>query len=64
VFEGLLKDKVELEDLRNKFKRSFERNKIRTFILFPPMAKKSINNLMTSNSDDDEESKFQDSKIS
>jgi hypothetical protein len=41
IFEGLKKDKNELETLRDLLKRYFDHDYKRTFILFPP--KESIN---------------------
>jgi hypothetical protein len=39
-FEGLMKDKLELEALRDKLKKFFDHEYKRTFILFPPMVKR------------------------
>jgi hypothetical protein len=41
MFEGLMKDKLELEALRDKLKKFFDHEYKRTFILFPPMVKKA-----------------------
>jgi hypothetical protein len=40
-FEGLKKDKLELEGLRNQLKKFFDHEYKRTFILFPPMVKRA-----------------------
>jgi hypothetical protein len=40
MFEGLMKEKLELEALRDKLKKFFDHEYKRTFILFPPMVKK------------------------
>jgi hypothetical protein len=42
-FEGLKKDKLELEGLRNQLKKFFDHEYKRTFILFPPTVKGSKN---------------------
>jgi hypothetical protein len=41
MFEGLMKEKLELEALRDKLKKFFDHEYKRTFILFPPMVKKA-----------------------
>ena len=61
MFEGVMKDKLELEALRDKLKRFFDHDYKRTFILFPPMVKKAKHNKKPAYQDDDEESKTHDS---
>ena len=40
VVEGLKKDKLELEALRDQLKRFFDHDYKRNFILFPPIVKR------------------------
>jgi hypothetical protein len=40
LFEGVKKDKLELEALRDQLKRFFDHEYKRTFILFPPILKR------------------------
>jgi hypothetical protein len=43
MFEGVKNDKLELEALRDQLKRFFDNDFMRTFVLFPPMAKRPKN---------------------
>lgn len=61
VFDGLLKDKLELEGLRYQFKRFIDRDQKRSFLLFPPMVKRPKKSIQPHQSDDEEESKSMDS---
>ena len=60
-FEGLKKDKLELEGLRDQLKKFFDHEYKRTFILFPPMVKRAKQPRKPADSDDDEDSKTHDS---
>jgi len=61
MFEGVMKDKLELEALRDKLKKYFDHEYKRTFILFPPMVKRARFHKKPANQDDSEDSKTQDS---
>ncbi len=61
MFEGLKKDKSELDFLQNQLKRFFDHDYKRTFNLYPPMVKRPKRYNRHAYYDDDEDSMTQDS---
>jgi hypothetical protein len=55
MFEGQRKHKLELESVRDQFKRFFDHEFERTFPLFPPMLMKPYLDHKVKEEDDDEE---------
>jgi hypothetical protein len=58
MFEGQRKHKLELESLRDQFKRFFDNEFYRTFPLFPPILRKPyLGHKVKEEKDDEEEEK-------